>query len=47
MTLKGIYMYIVVPSRVYVLSDKTFIFIFVKEIVLYTGISPLEAPLIL
>ena len=36
-----------VPWRVKALSDKTLIFILVKEIMLYTGKSPLEATLIL
>ena len=34
-----------VPWRDLVFSDKILIFILVKEIVLYTGKSPLEAPL--
>ena len=35
----------VVSWRDYVIYDKILIFILVKEIVLYTGYSPLEAPL--
>ena len=34
-----------VPWRDKVFSDKILIFILAKEIVLYTGKSPLEAPL--
>ena len=34
-----------VPLRNKVFSDKILIFILVKEIVLYTGKSPFEAPL--
>ena len=37
----------VFPCRDKVLSDKILIIILVKEIVLYTGKSPLETPLIL
>ena len=35
-----------VPWKVKVFSDKILIFIWVKETVLYTGKSPLVAPLI-
>ena len=37
----------VVPWRDKVIYDKILIFISAKEIVLYTGTSPLETPLIL
>ena len=37
----------VVPWRDSVIYDKILIIILVKEIVMYTGNSPLEAPLIL
>ena len=36
-----------VPLRDYVFSDNVLIFVLAKEIMLYTGKSPLEAPLIL